>query len=343
MTRTRALAALAALALAAGAGCADEDGTVPAATANGVEISSQEVVDELEAIRGNDAFLAQTEEQLAAQGLGVVGDDEGTFDSAFVAQTLTNRILYAIVEAEVAERDIEIDDACRAAAEEAAAGEVGGQELFDAFDAGYREYLVDRLADLIALQGSLAGYPCTIQDDDALLEAYFDEHAEEFTRRCVVLAQFADGQAAEEFRLQVEAGGDFATLGAALPAESGQFSDVGCDSTQEILEVIPSLADLAVGEVSPVVLAGDIPVVLSVTDIQEGSFEEQRDAVVAAVGGEIDEAFNAWLDEELRAAEVTVDPRYGTWNANPETGGLPTIERPVADATEPDAQLVPED
>jgi hypothetical protein len=347
VTPTRALAALAVLALAAGAGCADEDGTVPAATANGIEITSQDVVDELEAIRGNTEFLAQTEEQLAQQGLSVVGgeDEDDTFNSAFVAQTLTNRILYAIVESEVDARGIEIDDECRAAAEESATSESGGEEIFGAFTPAYQDYLVDRLADLIALQGDLAGYTCTVQDDDALLEAYFDEHADEFTRRCVILAQFAQPAAAEDFRAQVAAGGDFATLGAALPADVGQFSDVGCDSTQEILEVIPSMADLAVGEVSPVVLAGDIPVVLRVEQILEGDFTEQRDAVVSAVSAEIDEAFSAWLDEELRAADVTVDPRYGTWNASPDSGGLPAIERPVTDtteSTEPEAQLVPE-
>src|SRR5689334_8242922 len=95
VTRTRALAALAVLVLAAGAGCADDEGAAPAATANGIEITSQEVVDELEAIRGNEAYLARTEEQLSAQGMAVVGEEADTFDSAFVAQTLTNRILYA--------------------------------------------------------------------------------------------------------------------------------------------------------------------------------------------------------------------------------------------------------
>ena len=94
----------------------------------------------------------------------------------------------------------------RTAEEVARRGQRSFVEPFDASspDAGA---VVDRLADLIALQGSLAGYGCTVQDDDALLEAYFDEHADEFIRRCVVIAQFVDPQAAEDFRAQVEAGG----------------------------------------------------------------------------------------------------------------------------------------
>lgn len=351
MSRTsRALASLAVLALAAGAGCTDEAaGDTPAATVNGIEITSQDVVDELEAIRGNAAFLEQAEASMAQQGLTVLGDEDDTFNSTFVAQTLTDRILYAIVESEVEARDIEVDDACLAAAEEQQVSQLDsgtgdGEAVLDAFPADYREYLVGRFADVIALQGGLAGYPCTILDDDALLQDYFDSHLEELTPRCVSVVQFADPIEADEFRQQVEDGGDFATLGAALDPNVGAYTEVGCDSTQEILDIYPDLASMREGDVSPVFLASDTPVVLQLDSIGEPNFEEQRDAVRAAIGAEIDDAFGAWLETELRAADVTVDPRYGTWNPDGASG--PQIDRPVGDttsSTEPEAELVPED
>ena len=80
---------------------------------NGIEISSQDVVDELESIRANEAFLALSEEQMAAQGEAVLGEEDDTFNSAFVAQTLSTRILYTIVEAAVADGGYEVDEAYR--------------------------------------------------------------------------------------------------------------------------------------------------------------------------------------------------------------------------------------
>ena len=348
MTRIRALAALAVLALAAGAGCADEGSATPAATVNGIEISSQEVVDELESIRANAAFLEQREAQMAEQGEAVLGEDDDTFNSAFVAQTLSTRILYTIVEAAVAEGGYEVDEGCLAAAEtqqvlELDSGTGDGQAVLDAFDDDYRNYLVQRFANVIALQGGLAGYPCTILDDEALLEAYFDEHVEEFTQRCVSVVQFADPAAADEFAAQLEAGGDFEALGTALAPEVGGLADVGCDSTQQLLEVIPSLSEMAEGEISPVFLVGDIPVILRVDEIREASFDEQRDVVADAIAAEIDLAFSEWLETELRTADVEVDPRYGTWNPNEGTGQPPQIDRPRTATTEPEAELVPED
>jgi hypothetical protein len=343
VTRIRALAALAVLAIAAGAGCSDEGGAAPAATVNGVDITAQDVVDELEAIRGNEAFLAQREAALAAQGGGaVLGAEDDTFDSAFVAQTLTTRILFAIVATEVDERGIEVDDDCLAAAEDEQAQQLttaddDGQAILDAFDDDYHTYLVTRFAELVALQGDLAGFPCTVLDDDAALEQYFDEHIDQFTQKCVTVVQFATPQAADDFSAQLDAGGDFDALAGALAPEVGSSTDVGCDSTEELLGVVPALAELDAGDVSPVVLVGETAVIIRVDDVVEPDFEAQRNAVVDAIGTEIDTAFSAWLEDELRSADVRVDPRYGTWNPNIGSQQLPQIDRPLPDATEPEA------
>lgn len=323
VTRIRAIAPLAVLALAAVAGCSDEEGTRPAATVNGEEISPQAVVDELEAIRANEDYLSQIEAQVA-----VLGEEEGTFDTNFVAQLLGIRIQFALVEAEVEAREVEVDEACTAAATDEMAQQVGGEVILDAFDAEYRDYLVGRFADLVALQSDLAGYPCVLEGNEAVLDTYFEEHREQFLPRCLSVVQFADAAAATAFTDQLAAGGDFATLAAALDPATGQLQDVGCESTQQVLQVFPSLLDFGVGETTPIFDVQGVPAVLHVDSVDEDveAADVQGD-LVAAIGQEIDAAFQEWFSAAVEDAVVEVDPRYGTWDPSTQR-----IDRPVDDA-----------
>lgn len=317
VTRTRATALLAVLALAVAAGCSDDDGARPAASVDGVEISSQEVVDELEAIRANEDYLAQVETQVT-----VLGEEDGTFDTNFVAQLLGIRIQFAMVEAEIEARGVEITEACTDAATEAMTQQAGGEAVFEAFDAEYRDYLVGRFARLVALESDLAGYPCVIEEDEALLEQYFEEHAEEFeSDLCFTPIQVSTTEAAQEIVALLDAGADFDAIAAErseLPAES-QCAPVGT-----IGAAVPELAELAPGERTiPVALQG-VFFVFRLDEVREPTFENQRENVVGLIGQEIDAAFQEWFTARLEAAEVTVDPRYGTWDP---TGAR--IDRPT--------------
>jgi hypothetical protein len=349
---TRALAPFVLIGLAALAGCSNEGGATPAATVNGVEISSQEVVDELEAIRGNAPFLA-LQEQLNPDG--VLGADEDTFNTAFVATQLSIRIQYAVVEAEIAERGIEVDEACLAAAEDDLIGQfdggvtpdgepIDGQALFDDFPTAYRNYLVRRNAELTALQGDLAGYGCTGIDSDEVLRTYFDEHADEFTAQyCVSILQALSQAEADDLAAQLAGGADFDDL---LAAQGGSPDDSAgqCASETNVLQSLPQLLTIEPGEIAdPVGLPSQdgstIFFIARLDSVVEPTFENSREQIAGAIDQEIQSAFEEWLSTELVAAEVVVDPRYGTWNA--ETSA---IDRPSEGTEpEPDAELVPED
>jgi len=322
VTPFRAIVPLAVLALAAAAGCGTDEGTRPAATVDGIEISQQDVVDELEAIRGNEAYLEQAQTQAT-----VLGDEEGTFDTAFVAQQLTNRILFTLIEAEVDERGIEVDAQCRDAAADQMVQQVGGEEVFDAFPGEYREYLVDRYARVVALQADLGGYPCLLEDDDDVLRTYFDEHAEEFEANyCLSIIQVATQAEADEISGLLAAGGNFDQLAAersALPPGP----EPECVPASTLAGVAPAVAELQVGGISPPVVIQEVFFIFRLDEIQQATFDSSREAVIGAIGQEIDAAFNTWFQEALADAEVEVDPRYGTWN--PDGANGPVIERPT--------------
>lgn len=331
----RALAPAAVLVLALVAGCTDEP-IEPAATVNGIEISQQEVVDELESIQGNPDYLAAQEESLqralASGGTGpasVLGSADGTFDTAFVAQLLGLKIRFAIIEAEVQARGIDISGGCTERAEAQVVQQVGGQDIFDAFDDDFRAYLVTRFANLVALESDLAGYPCVIDDDEALLEDYFDSHPDSFpTTYCVTILQATDADDAASVVADLAAGADYDELAAAR-ATSPEDTEPQCVPEANVAQVLPELLTLEAGDVaSPVELprqdGGTFFAIARLEEIVAPTFENSRAQVITEIGSELDSGFGAYFQQAVAEADVTVDPRYGTWD--PVNG---RIDRPA--------------
>ena len=323
-----ALVALAALGLLAACG---DDEPEPAAVVDGTEISQQDVVDELEAIAANGAYL----EALEGRGIDVLGEGEGDFTTAFAAQVLARQIQYTIVTNEVARRGLEVDDECRAAAQDEVVrgltefSQTGdGQTVFDNFPENYREKLITWNSGVLIMQGDLAGRPCI---DEAAIEAYFDENAADFTEVCAHHILVPTLDAANTVVTDLAAGADFATVATERSTDTGsgaQGGDLGCTSAGTY---VPEFRDAVVSQDIGVVGA---PVesefgyhVIRVDSREEPVLEDVRGEVVSAVAQEVQGGFSEWFEGALGAADVSVDERYGTWDAatasitRPQSGG----------------------
>jgi hypothetical protein len=318
----RALLALCAIVLPAAA-CGSS--TPPAAVVDGTTISQQTVVDELEAIQGNERYVAAFEEQ----GASVLGEEDGTFDSAFVASQLAIRIQYTIVANEVEERGIEVDGACRDAARDQVERRFvtpAGEEVFGDFTEAYQDYLVKREADVIALQGDLVDQPCV--SEDAVAD-YYESHQDELEQACAsVVADLAGGA-------------DFATLAAERsqdPGSAEQGGDLGCLGRGETVEEFDAAAfSQPIGEVgAPVQTSFGYHVIL-VTSRGTPTLDEARDQIAQRLQEEVEAAFQQWFLDALAAADVTVDSRYGTWNATDATIDRLETEAPTSTTADPAA------
>lgn len=325
--------ALALVVVGAGA-CTDDagsgSGADPAATVDGEAISADELVDELDAIAGNDAYLAAYEEASAAQGGSAIlaGDRDGEeFDTAFVRETLSVRIQYTIVAAEVDRREIEGSDECTAEAEAVLVerftvpgGELDGEAMLAGFDEAYRAYLVDRQADVLALQADLNGTTCGGGVTDEAVEAYFEANEEALTAEvaCVSHILVDTEEEADEVVALLAGGADFAALATERSTDPGSGAaggELGCGPAGRY---VPEFDDAAfsqpVGEVGePVETEFGFHVIL-VTERSAPTLEELRPQIEAALEQEAGAAFQAWFEEALATTEVTVDPRYGTWD-----------------------------
>lgn len=328
--------------LAAGALAACGESTRPAAVVNGLEISQQDVVDELEAIRGNANYVAAYDASAAQAGQPTVaGSTDDTFNTAFVTSTLSTRILYGIVHVEVGRRGIEIDEECRARAAEQAAQRMApaspegdGEAVLDAFGEKYKAYLIDREADLLALQADLADQECV--DPDAA-ETYFEAHRDEFETACASHILVDTEEEADDLAAQLTGGADFAALAQerSIDTQSGrQGGELGCNPRNTFVpEFEEAVFSAPIGEVTgPVATQFGYHLIL-VAERGVGEFEDVAGQVANVLASKVDEAFQAWFTQAVAEAEVVVDERYGTWS--PTTASITPIAVPDPTTTVP--------
>ena len=311
----------------------------PAAVVDGTEISQEDVVDELEAIRGNETYLQAIE----GTGQAVLGEEADAFDSAFVAEQLAVRIQYAVVGNEVDARGLEPDDECRAAARDSvlarlsgASPEGDGEAVLDAFTAPYQDYLVEREADFLLLQGDLSGQPCVA--DDAV-GAYFEEHREDFEQACSAHILLATAEEAEEVIVLLEGGADFAALAAERSGDTGSAQSGGelpCVTRGQFLpEFEEALFTQEIGAIGGPVQTSAGFHVIRVDSREEPELADVREQVAQALAAEVETTFNEWFIDAIAAAEVDLDPRYGTWDPTSARIDRPAIEASTTTSSTP--------
>ncbi|MGH9245652.1 MAG: peptidylprolyl isomerase [Acidimicrobiales bacterium] len=324
------------------AACGDD--TEAAAVVNGTEISHEDVVDTLEAIEGNEQFLAAYE----GSGGSVRGSRPGTFDAAFAAEVLNLRINHVLVAGEVADRDLGISDECRRAARRDLNSRLGGGDpdlgevLFDQFPEEFRTYLREDNTNQLVLQADLVGLPCVGGD---AASTYFEEHPEDLRQACVSIITVPDQAAAEAARAEVQAGADFAAVARArsIDAAAANGGDQGC-VFPDIFE--PGLSPLgeavfaaSAGQVGGPVESTDAFHLFLVREFVQPAFEDVADDAQARLARTVDEAFDAWRLDEVAESDVEVDERYGRWD--PLTGTIVPPQEPPTTAPGQTIETVP--
>ncbi|MGH8923571.1 MAG: peptidylprolyl isomerase, partial [Acidimicrobiia bacterium] len=126
---------------------------------------------------------------------------------------------------------------------------------------------------------------------------------------------------------RLEAGEEFADLAAELStdtASGAQGGDLGCaPSDQYVTEFADALTAAEVGVPSqPIETEFGFHIILLGDDQIPTEDEIIEQLTTVAVGT----ATNEWFLEQVEAAEVTVDERYGTWQASPTPQVVPPTE-----------------
>lgn len=330
-----AVAAVAALGLAA---CGES--TRPAAVVDGTAISQQDVVDELEAIRSNTGYV----EAIEGSGGSVLGEEDDAFDGAFVATQLGVRIQYTIVGNEVDRRELEADSACRDAARSAleerftVPGRTDGADLLDAFPDDYRDYLVEREADFLLLQGDLVDQDCVV--DDAVA-AYYEENRDSLEQACTAHILVDTAEAAAAVKALLDAGADFAQVAAENskdPGSAANGGEVGCVGRGQLVpEYEEAMFSQPIGAIGEPVQSQYGFHIIRVDSRGIPTLDEARDQIAQQLAQAVQGTFGEWFRNAVSAADVSVDPRYGTWDPTTAEIARPSTDSSSTSTTAPDA------
>jgi parvulin-like peptidyl-prolyl isomerase len=310
-----------------GAGC---DAVSPyAAKVNGVRISIETLNRELDAIRDNPKYLKAVEQDLATQGRKALGAGKGTFDSSFVSQVLTRRIFFELVHQEVRRRKLEITPEARRQARESLVESFGDEDMLQRFPDDFVDDLVLKTAEVDRLRGVLRG-----EVTDEQVRAFYDENPQFFDQFCVrviVTGPFESLEvppeleaqakaAAEDAKRRVDTGQDFAAIARAEskdPQTAAAGGDFGCRTGEAFPpEVASSLTEAQVGEVRGPIRTDSGYFVVQLLERKKVPLEEAAPQIRSFLEGQAQDSFDAFLQDAVQKADITVNPRYGSFDKN---------------------------
>ena len=306
-------------------------GEAPAATVGGTEITVESLDQEIETIRGNDAYRQALEQSYGAPTDGSAG--EGTFDAAFVAQVLSLRVWYQMIERDLDKRGVQVDDEAIAQATEEVEQQFASLDpdpgddenpVLEEFPRAYFNRLVRQRALVDLVDREITD---DIGDDP---EAFYDENEDEFAEICLshALVGVQSGRTpdeaqseAQELYDRIQAGEDFEDIAANESDDSTAAADrgsLGCGS-RLTLQFDPVFEEAAFalerGVVSEPVQTQFGSHLILVTRRTIPDFDEVEDQVQAVMQQAHDTRINAYLVDVICGTDVDVNPRYGTWSS----------------------------
>jgi parvulin-like peptidyl-prolyl isomerase len=330
-------------------------GTAPAATVDGIDISARSLQDEVKVIRSNDQYRQVLEQSYGAPTLGSAG--KGTFDSAFMAQVLSLRLWYAMIEHDLESRGIKVtaDDLSQARSEMEQQFSQLGPKVFSSFPKQYQEQLARQRALVDLVDADITN---AIGKDP---KDFYDKNKDEFAEICLshALVGVQGGKTPDEARAKAQklydeiAAGDktfkeVATKESDDTAAASQGGSLGCGSKLSLQfdPVFETAAfKLKKGVVSEPVQTQFGSHLILVTKRTIPSYDEVRDQVESVMSSAHDERINAYLARIICAGDVSVNPRYGTWetsSCDSLAQQLPSVRPPQGPAGATTTTLAPQ-
>ena len=337
------LVALAILGVTGLAACSDSSSNV-ALTVNGTEVPQSTIDAELDDLV---SFAKQDPEGQFAQAIfGEGGDGQDNVTTAFTAQVLQERVVAIVVADEFNRRNLEItqqdrDDAeaqfvsqlapapaadpnADPAAPTTTVDPAAGQAVFDGFSQSFRDFEITFNAQAAVLSAAMtaeAGQNTDVTAAD--VRSFYDDNQDQFTQNCVAHILVADEATANDLYQQLQGGADFATLAAANSTDTGsatQGGDLGCQPPGTFVPEFETAIDSAEeGVVTEPVQTqfGYHHILLNSKGVQP--FADVKDQIRQQLETPADNPLNTFLSEALGSAEVTVNSRYGSWDADTMT------------------------
>lgn len=321
-------------------------GQPPAATVDGTDISA----DRVDEIVG--AYVAADPETYSE---AFAGEGDDTLSMNPVSNVLSSLIVQVLQSDLAADRGVTPTDEERTQAEEAvrtsfvqqeqadpadpaatepSESEAASGAIFDELSESTQKFLIDLQADSIALSRQLGEESGS---GDAAAQEYYDQNPDQFKALCLRLLALPEADLPTA-QARLEAGEDFETVSRELSTppeviqsldEEPQCQPLSTFQQQLQAEAFEQLASAVAGDVvGPFAYDEEGNVVLvEVPEVRLTPFEEVRELILQNIPAAGDQALNDLVTSTLAEADVSVDPRFGTWET--DRGVDPTTGTPL--------------
>jgi parvulin-like peptidyl-prolyl isomerase len=342
------LAVLVVLLIVGACSSGDSAGAPAAATVNGVDISEEALLDQLAAASAIEAYGPQ----LLGLTQPVAGEGENTYSTAASAEVLTTLVAFELIDQEVDDRDIELTQQDLDTAEQTAlqilgtAPETGqpdpeaGQAAFDQLSEEAQTTLIEGLAGAAVLGEEFAAEVEVGEVTDEAVREAFDASPDQFAQEesCVrhVLIIAGDPESgveptaeesdaaraeAEAVASDLQGGADFATVASEQSDDTTsavEGGDLGCNAREVFIpEFDEAVWSMEPGTISAVVQSPAGFHVLEVTERRTPTFEDVAEEIRGQLQAQTEEEAQTATQEIFAQiildADVSIDPRYGTW------------------------------
>lgn len=325
-------------------------GTNPAATVNGTDISQATVTNATQATKRFYAYSIKkgqdTDGQLAALLGTLEGSGTDTVGTQGAAKILNDLIIDEVTRQALAKAHKLPTSADRKALRAKLVKQVGGEAEFKKFDSAYIELYSERQLLDEAYKKWQAGeadkkvVPLTPAKREAQMRTLY-EQTKAAKPLCVNVIQAASEAEAKTARTRVDNGEDFVAVTKDLAPAGTQVPDeglIGCLAFDEAKAAFAQdFGKVKIGDViGPVAYtsqqgAAPVYLVLRVTSLTGQTYEQmlpQLEAQVPAKPPATDPTTfdtTTVLGKLLKASDITVDPRFGTWNTRKLTVVPPVV------------------
>jgi peptidyl-prolyl cis-trans isomerase C len=312
-----------------------------AATVNGDHVKRSDFQSEL----SDWEHDTNAQNALSAQGLQILGSGaNATVSTSFAAQLLGAEIQQKLMDQRLRQLGLPMTEADQATARQGLAGSGSGSDQgFSSFSGTVQQFFVDNSAMSAAFQRAVA--------TDAEVQKRYDAPGDTYTEVCASHILVATADEAAQVEKDLAGGTSFAdeakakSTDQASAGQGGQLLDQNghCFTKDEYDTQFDQTFVAAVYGATPGKPTQPVQTqfgfhVILVDHIGKAPIADVRSTIASDIAS--DE-----LTKLYDTAKITVDPRFGTWNANgrrvdPSTPGLPapsTVPSTVAGSPSPNA------
>jgi hypothetical protein len=342
---------------------------------NGDTLSNRDFQAFLNDIQADTAYVQAALTDQSGQPITTAGD-ANSFSTAFTTQVLNQQVTFALAAQEVAKRGLTVTDDDKTKAQQVLASNLGsttdpstgqqvagagGQKILD--DLGsFKNNLIEGVADILAIQNDIT---TKLSTDEALQKAY-DAGADTYKNQACTSVIIIDGRStdpstgspaaptdatfaaalakAQALVPQITSPDTFATVAQASSDDKttgAKGGDLGCAPVgayaQQEPEVDAAITSQAVGKVGQPVKTSFGYVLVLVRSRGDLTFEQAKPQLQAGVSTAMKSAFQDWLNQAGKDADVSVDPQWGSWSTDTGTVIAPEGATSTTSTADPNA------